>query len=56
LALAGLAGQQPLVGARGQLMGAGLLGPLGAALLAGLEAGLDGPAGDGGDPVLGVEG
>jgi hypothetical protein len=34
-------------------MGAGLLGPLGAALLAGLEAGLDGPAGDGGDPVLG---
>jgi hypothetical protein len=51
--LAGLAGQQPLVGAGGQLVGAGLFSPSGGALLAGLEAGLDSPAGDGGDPVLG---
>jgi hypothetical protein len=34
-------------------VGAGLFGPVGAALLAGLDAGLDGAAGDGGDPVLG---
>jgi hypothetical protein len=34
-------------------MSPGLLGPLGTALLSGLEASLDGAAGDGGDPVLG---
>jgi hypothetical protein len=33
-------------------VGAGLFGPVGAAVLAGLEAGWDGPSGDGGDPVL----
>jgi hypothetical protein len=53
LALTGLAGQQPLVGAAGQLVGAGLFSPLGATLLASLDAGLEGPAGDGGDPMLG---
>jgi len=48
-----LAGEQPLVGTGGQLPGPGLFGPGGGALLAGLQAGLDGPAGDGGNPVLG---
>jgi hypothetical protein len=41
------------VGAGGQVAGAGLFGPMDAALLAGLDAGLDGPSGDGGGPVLG---
>jgi hypothetical protein len=50
--LAALAGQQPLVGAGGQLPGPGLFGPVGGALLAGLETGLDGAAGDGGNSVL----
>ena len=48
-----LAGDQALVGAAGQVAGAALFGPVGGALLAGLDAGLDGSAGDGGDAVLG---
>jgi hypothetical protein len=51
--LAALVGQQPLVGTGGQVPRPGLFGAVSGALLAGLEAGLDGAAGHGGHPVLG---
>jgi hypothetical protein len=48
-----LPGGQALVGAGGDRPGAALFGAVGGPLLAGLQAGLDGTAGDGGHALLG---